>query len=29
VKMVKELNGMSEGDKDKILGSNAMRLFGM
>jgi len=27
--MFKELNGMSEGDKDKILGSNAMRLFGM
>jgi aminocarboxymuconate-semialdehyde decarboxylase len=29
VKMIKELNGMSETDKEKILGGNAMRLFRM
>jgi len=29
VKMVKELKGMSENDKEKILGGNAVRLFGM
>jgi predicted TIM-barrel fold metal-dependent hydrolase len=29
VKMVKELKGMSDADKEKILGGNAMRLFGM
>ena len=29
VKMVKELPGMSDADKEKILGANAMRLFGM
>jgi predicted TIM-barrel fold metal-dependent hydrolase len=29
VKMIKELKGMSETDKEKILGENAIRLFGM
>jgi hypothetical protein len=29
VKMVKEMEGVSESDKEKILGGNAMRLFGM
>jgi predicted TIM-barrel fold metal-dependent hydrolase len=27
--MIKEMEGMSETDKEKILGGNAMRLFGM
>jgi predicted TIM-barrel fold metal-dependent hydrolase len=29
VKMVRELPGMSDADKEKILGANAMRLFGL
>ena len=29
VKMIKEMEGMAEADKEKILGGNAMRLFGM
>jgi hypothetical protein len=29
VKMIKEMDGMSEIDKEKILGGNAIRLFGM
>jgi predicted TIM-barrel fold metal-dependent hydrolase len=29
VRMVKEMEGMSETDKEKILGGNAMRLFAM
>jgi predicted TIM-barrel fold metal-dependent hydrolase len=29
VKMIKEMEGVSEIDKEKILGGNAMRLFGM
>jgi predicted TIM-barrel fold metal-dependent hydrolase len=29
VKMIREMEGMSETDKEKILGRNAMRLFGM
>jgi hypothetical protein len=29
VKMIKELDGMSAIDKEKILGGNAMGLFGM
>jgi predicted TIM-barrel fold metal-dependent hydrolase len=29
MKMLKALKGMSEGAKEKILGGNAMRLFGM
>ncbi len=28
VRMVKEMGGVSETDKEKILGGNAMRLFG-
>jgi predicted TIM-barrel fold metal-dependent hydrolase len=29
VKMIKEMEGVSDDDKEKILGGNAMRLFGM
>ena len=29
VRMIKEMDGVSETDKEKILGENAMRLFGM
>jgi predicted TIM-barrel fold metal-dependent hydrolase len=29
VRMIKEMDGVSETDKEKILGANAMRLFGM
>jgi hypothetical protein len=29
VKMIKEMEGVTEIDKEKILGGNAMRLFGM
>jgi len=29
VRMIKEMEGVSETDKEKILGGNAMRLFGM
>jgi predicted TIM-barrel fold metal-dependent hydrolase len=29
VKMIKEMEGVSDNDKEKILGGNAMRLFGM
>ena len=29
VQMVKQMEGVSDADKEKILGGNAMRLFGM
>ena len=29
VHMIKQMEGVSEDDKEKILGANAMRLFGM